>query len=192
MKKQMKFQKIVCLIALLIAAIAFFFALGLLTDIYKVMFASQAGADKLFKDIQPFNRQLVNICILMIVLAVFLYITKTHVRRRYYISNYIALAVTIAVYVFLPIISILQILNFKKRFLTEIDFPAWLEMRELISDFPYTESTLWLDFNVVTQSLMILVSLLLAYNLLWKIRLMNFEDKLLSGEIKPKDLPLEV
>ena len=192
MKKQLKFQKKVCYIALLASAIAFFFSLGLLTDLYNLMFATTVKGCEIFKDIQPFNRAMVRDCILMIVMVVFLFITRTHIRRRYYISNYIAVAAASLISSFLAIYDITQILNFKRRFLTEVDFEKWLEMRELIEDFPYTESTLWFDLNVITLSLVIVASLLLVGNLIWKINLMKFEDKLLSGEIKPRNLPGEV
>lgn len=192
MKKQLKFQKKVCYIALLASAIAFFFSLGLLTDLYNLMFATTVKGREIFNDIQPFNRAMVRDCILMIVMVVFLFITRTHIRRRYYISNYIAVAAASLISSFLAIYDITQILNFKRRFLTEVDFEKWLEMRELIEDFPYTESTLWFDLNVITLSLVIVASLLLVGNLIWKINLMKFEDKLLSGEIKPRNLPGEV
>lgn len=192
MKKQLKFQKKVCYIALLASAIAFFFSLGLLTDLYNLMFATKVKGHEIFNDIQPFNRAMVRDCILMIVMVVFLFITRTHIRRRYYISNYIAVAAASLISSFLAIYDITQILNFKRRFLTEVDFEKWLEMREQIEDFPYTESTLWFDLNVITLSLVIVASLLLVGNLIWKINLMKFEDKLLSGEIKPRNLPGEV
>ena len=192
MKKQMIFQKLVCLIALLAAAIAFFFSLGLLTDIYKLMFAVGVRGSELFKQMQPFNRQRVIRCIAMILLAVLLYVTRTQLRRRYYISNYVAIGGTVILNVLFSSLSIARILEYKRRFLTEVDFEAWLALRESIPDFPYTESTLWLDLNIAMQSLVIAASLLLVINLLWKTKLMKFEDKLLSGKIKPGSLQLEV
>ena len=188
----MIFQKLVCLIALLAAAIAFFFSLGLLTDIYKLMFAVGVRGSELFKQMQPFNRQLVIRCIAMILLAVLLYVTRTQLRRRYYISNYVAIGGTVILNVLFSSLSIARILEYKRRFLTEVDFEAWLALRESIPDFPYTESTLWLDLNIAMQSLVIAASLLLVINLLWKTKLMKFEDKLLSGKIKPGSLQLEV
>ena len=55
-------------------------------------------------------------------------------------------------------------------------------LRESIPDFPYTESTLWLDLNIAMQSLVI-AARLLVINLLWKTKLMKFEDKLLSERL---------
>jgi hypothetical protein len=140
---------------------------------------------ELFEDIQPFNSQLVAVSIVMIVLAVFLFVTRTHLRRRYYISNHVAIWVAGLANIAVSVWGILNILKFKKQFLTEVDFEAWLEMRELIPDFPYTESTLWLDLNIASRLLLIVISLLLFVNLIWKIMLMKYEDRLLAGRIKP-------
>ncbi|MDD3999462.1 MAG: hypothetical protein PHX62_01025 [Bacilli bacterium] len=187
MKLQLKFQKIVCYLVLVVCALAFVFSLGLVTDIYNLMPAVDWGiqGNEIFLDIQPFNRNQVNLVILMIIAAVFLFITRTNVRRKYYTSNYIATLMVVLINIAVSIWAIINVLEFKQRFLTEVDFPAWLAIRDIISDFPYTESTLWLDFNIITFILVILATLALLGNLIWKIMLMKYEDKLLSGAIKP-------
>jgi len=67
-------------------------------------------------------------------------------------------------------------------FLTEVDFETWATYPQ----YQYTESTFWLDANIVVLILVVIASLLLLGNLIWKIRLMKYEDKLLSGFINPK------
>lgn len=192
MKKQMKFQKIVCLVNLITAAVAFFFSLGLLTDIYKLLFAVGIPGNKLYKEMQPFNKDLVRRCIIMIVLAASLFVTRTQIRRRYYISNYIMLSASALANLTFSLISIFKILGYRHRFLTEVNFELWRSRLEEMPDLPYTESTLWLDLNIAVLSLVIVASLLLVANLVWKIKMMKFEDRLLSGEIKPGDLQSEV
>ena len=64
MKVQIKFQKIICMATVIIAAIAFAISLGLLTNIYHVQqWAGVIGfgdrEDNLFKHMQPFNDRLV-------------------------------------------------------------------------------------------------------------------------------------
>lgn len=188
MKLQKKVQRIICNTTLASCAIAFFLALGLATDIYNLMPAVDWNIKgvELFEDIQPFNSQLVMTSIIMIVLAISLFVTRTHLRRRYYISNHIAIWVAGLFNIAASVWAILNILKFKKQFLTEVDFKAWLEMRQLISDFPYTESTLWLDLNIASRLVLIFVSLLLFVNLIWKIMLMKYEDRLLSGTNQPE------
>lgn len=192
MKKQMKFQKIVCFVNLITAALAFFLALGLLTDLYNLTFAFTVTGRELYMEMQPFNRLLVKRCIIMIVLAVFLFVTRTQLRRKYYISNYIAISASVLVNIVLSALSIASILECKQRFLTEVDFETWAALHEMMDFIPYTESTLWLDLNVAILGLVIASSFLVVVSLIWKIILIKCENKLLSGKIKPSDLPSEV
>lgn len=184
MKLQNKVQKVVCYIVLATCAIAFFFALGLATNFFNLMFIRVLGirGGNLFKEIQPFNRKLVSSIIIMIVLVVSLFISRTHIRRRYYISNYIATILVVAVNISVSIWGILNVLEFRNRFLTEVDFETWATYPQ----YQYTESTFWLDANIVVLILVVIASLLLLGNLIWKIRLMKYEDKLLSGFINPE------
>lgn len=190
MKLQNKVQKIICYIVLATSAIAFIFSLGLATNIYDLIMATDYGVAgvELVDEIQPINRRLVIYMIILILLSLFLFITKTHNRRRYYISNYITSILFAIVGIGVAAWSFITISNFKTRFLTEVDFEMWFSLRELlgIPDFPYSESTLWLDFNIITPFFIILSSLLLLGNIIWKIMLMRYEDKLLSGLIKPQ------
>jgi len=118
MKLQNKVQKVVCYIVLATCAIAFFFALGLATNFFNLMFIRVLGirGGNLFKEIQPFNRKLVSSIIIMIVLVVSLFISRTHIRRRYYISNYIATILVVAVNISVSIWGILNVLEFRNRF----------------------------------------------------------------------------
>lgn len=187
MKLQTKVQKIICFLILLSSALSFFVSLGLVTDLYKLSMARDWGVEgvEVFWDIQPFNRLLVQINIVLIVIAVFLFVTRTHDRRRYYISNYI-ITILVAITNFVTSIwAIINVKNYRYKFVHGVDFEAWLSKREIIPDLPYTESTFWLDFNIAVRVLLIIMILLLLANLIWKISLMKYEDKLLSGEIKP-------
>lgn len=192
MKLQTKVQKIVCLIVLMTSALSFFISLGLATDLSVLKKAKiyRIAGNELFTTIQPFNRLLVRITIGLIVLAIFLFITRTHLRRRYYISNYIAISIVVLANIGTSIWAILTIVDFRNQFLNNVDFEGWREVIELYDPtFPYTESTFWLDFNIVARVLVILATLLLFVNLIWKISLMKYEDKLLSGKIKPENIP---
>ena len=138
MKLQNKVQKVVCYIVLATCAIAFFFALGLATNFFNLMFIRVLGirGGNLFKEIQPFNRKLVSSIIIMIVLVVSLFISRTHIRRRYYISNYIATILVVAVNISVSIWGILNVLEFRNRFLTEVDFETWATYNTSIRNRP--------------------------------------------------------
>ena len=115
-------SKLVCLIALLAAAIAFFLP-GALTDIYKLMFAVGVRGSELFKQMQPFNRQLVIRCIAMILLAVCL----RHQNAQEKVLHLQLCGDWGNGHFERPLLkpSIARILEYKRRFLTEVDFEAW-------------------------------------------------------------------
>lgn len=193
MNVQMKFQKITCFVTIIISAFFFLMALGILTDIYYTKFLADYGLEvTLFDDMQPFNRTLVNLAIVAIIAAVFLLVTVTHNRRRYYISNYVATILSSVVNLGVAIYSIINILGFKKEFLA-IDFAKWQEIHQTIDKIKYTKSTFWLDINLIAACLLIGTSILLIANLIWKITLMKKEDKLLSSSenIKKADIARE-
>ncbi len=112
-KKQMTFQRIVCLLAIVAAAIVFLYSLGVMTDLYDGLYwtgsktanlldengekilgedgkAIKIQYDQVYYDMQDFNKQLTLVGIGMILLAVLLYLTQNHARRRYYIGNYVS------------------------------------------------------------------------------------------------------
>ena len=190
MKDQMKFQKIICMATVIIAAIAFAISLGLLTNIYSIQ--EWAGTikfgsteDNLFKTMQPFNNQLVLTYIAIIVMGCLLYITNTHKRRNYYISNYIIIIVLVVFTIAMSALNIYKILQYRAEFLS-IDFVKLQEAIDKAAEkynifAEYTDSTLWLDMNIVASGVVALVSLVLLANLIWKNRLMKGEKYLLSA-----------
>ena len=190
MNVQIKFQKIICMATVIIAAIAFAISLGLLTDIYCIQeWAGQirfgSAEDNLFKRMQPFNDQLVLTYIAIIVMGCLLFITNTHKRRNYYISNYIIIIVLVAFTIAMSVLNIYKILQYRAEFLS-IDFVKLQEAIQKAQEkynvtVKYTESTLWLDMNIVASGVVALVSLVLLANLIWKNRLMKGEKYLLSA-----------
>ena len=190
MKVQMKFQKFICMATVIIAAIAFAISLGLLTDIYCIQEWAENIRfgdidDNLFKAMQPFNNQLVLSYIAIIVMGVFLFITNTHKRRNYYISNYIIIIVLVVFTIATSALNIYKILQYRAEFLS-FDFVKLQEAIQKAQEkynitTTFTDSTLWLDMNIVASGVVALVSLVLLANLIWKKRLMKGEKYLLSA-----------
>ena len=139
---------------------------------------------KLFEQIQPFNNVLMYCGIAMVLLAVLLYITSCNKRRNYYITNYIATGVCATGNIVISIVLMAMNASWKAKFL-KVDFGAWQEYCDMMTIFKvkvaYSESTLWFDLGFVVYSLVIVASLVLVLNLVWKILLMKGEKKLLSG-----------
>ena len=203
-KNQMKAQKILCLLAVIVAAVLFLYALGIMTDLYDALYPTlsinvtenkEAGGYKIdvseqvfsgktvsgakvYTDMQPFNQTLVKLSIVYILLGVLLFITNTNVRRRYYIGNYVSVGLFAAASIGIPVYAHIQIENFKKQW-QAVDFNALKEYSNTFKS-TYTESTLWFDLHYAVCALMIVVAALLVACTVWKVMLMKDEEKLVA------------
>ena len=214
MKTQMRFKKYLCLVMLIVGALAvvysFCYATGGLAELGRALDTDGtslfvAGKDKndatLFIDIQGFNDALMYCGIVMVLLAVLLYITACNSRRNYYITNYVATGVCAGGNIIMSVI--LMALNgvWMGRFMN-VDFTAWAESNadnvarlnayygsyglevppEVLEPYThYSESVAWFAIGFVVFFIVIAASVLLILNLVWKIKLMQGEKKLLNG-----------
>lgn len=204
MNTQMKVEKILCYVVLGIFALGFVFSLGLLTDIYQLYLISGDTFDliimqvliddpastiditatyteDLWTEMQPFNATFVGLSVISLVSTVSLFITQTHKRHRYYITNYIASALVAIIGIAFALYLIPEIAFYKNKFLTESPFEIWSYAPKYFSKIRYTESTFWLDINTLIQVLIIVSSMLLVLNSIWKTLLVK-EEKRLLGE----------
>ena len=173
-KKQITFQKIVCLATLVVGALFFVYSLGILTDLYDMLYQitdSRADIDySLYYDMQRFVRMLEIVGIGLILVSCTLFITNTHNRRRYYVSNFISV-----------------ILVFFSNVAAEFDL---IEAYHADANTPdlATRSTFWFDLHWAVFILALVISILLIANLFWKVSLMKNERRLLNGEGKAVSL----
>lgn len=189
-KKQLGFQKIVCLLAIIVAAVWFVYCLGMITDIHDALrYTMMNDKDRrdtnvigsiLFYDMQPFISQFQYYSIGLILLGCLLFITNTHNRRRYYIANYVSTALYVVATFALIVWTHSHIEVFTWRFVNEVDFAALLEESKKFSNIVYTESTLLLDAHYLVAALGGLVAVALLANMVWKIALMRGEKRLLN------------
>lgn len=183
-KKQMTIQKILCLAAIVMSAVVFIYALGIMTDLYDGLYVANnfgvPGAEVYF-NMQGFNQQLLIGSIGMILLGAFLFVTNTHVRRRYYIGNFIATAAYAVASVALACYSHAQILIYKAQYF-EVDLETLQMYASMFpTDIKYTESTFWFDAHYAVFGVLILVAALLVVNAFWKVSLMKEEAKLVEA-----------
>lgn len=189
-KKQVSLQKILCFIAVGVSAAIFIYSLGIITDLYDALYSTMRNPNDLFQtsvsgsfvyyEMQGFNQNLLMYGIGMILLALLLFITNTHVRRKYYIGNYVASGAWAAAGIGGAIWAHGQIEYFKAKFL-QVDFAA-LKEHSTIFKSAYTESTFWFDVHYLIFALVILVAVALIANVCWKISLMKQEAALLAGD----------
>ena len=203
-KKQMTVQKILCLLAVVVAVILFLYALGMMTDLYDALYSTLritvtenaetggyglnvserqfsgktvAGA-KVYTNMQSLNQWLVMASIVYILLAALLFVTNTNIRRRYYIGNYVSVGLFTVASIYIVVYAHPYIEAFKARW-QAVDFEALKEYSETYNS-AYTESTLWFDLHYVVFALMILAAALLVANAVWKAKLMKDEAKLVA------------
>ena len=188
-KSQLRFQKIICLIAVIVAAVYFVYALGILTDIHDALKDTMRNKNDytqtkvpgsiIFYDMQPFNKLFVNLSIGLILLSCFLFVMNTHVRRKYYIGNYVAIGAYSAGALALTVGSHIEISAFAEQFMTTVDFAAMKEYSDRWGSL-YLDNTNLLDLHYVVGGLAILTVAGLIGNMIWKIRLMREEEKLIA------------
>ena len=189
-KKQLRFQKIACLFAIIAAAVTFVYSLGILTDIYDSLYSTMRNPDDLtqtsvpgsiiYYDMQDFNKTFLYLSIGLILAAAFLFVTNTNVRRRYYIGNFVATGIYSVATLAVAVWSHFQIAAFKVQYLTTVDFAALKEYAELWGTL-YTDSTFWLDLHYFVGGMAILSVVALVYNAIWKVQMMRGEQALLEG-----------
>ncbi len=188
-KKQVSLQKILCFLAIGVSVAIFIYSLGIITDLYDTLYSTMRNPNDLTKtsvpgsfvyyEMQGFNQSLLMYGIGMILLSLLLFLTHTHVRRRYYIGNYVASGAWTVAAVGGCAWAHGQIEYFKAKFLM-VDFEALKKHSETFKS-AYTESTFWFDAHYFVFALVILVAVLLIANVCWKISLMKQEAALLSG-----------
>ncbi len=190
-KKQMGFQRIVCLVAIIAAAIWFVYSLGMITDIHDALrytmrnpndlTDSKVAGSILYYDMQPFNKAFLYASIGMILVGCLLFVTNTHTRRRYYIGNFTATGLYCLASVALVIWSHINIDAFTTQFLTTVDFEALKKQSEMFKNIVYTESTFLLDLHLAVAGISLLAVAGLAVNTVWKIRMMREEARLIEA-----------
>lgn len=188
-KKQLKLQKLLCLLAICSSALVFLYALGIMTDLYDTLYSTMRNPSDLtqtdvpgsivYYNMQSFNGVFLRYSIVLILLACLLYITNTHVRRKYYIGNYIPICAFTVANIYVAVWAHQYIEAFKVRFL-RIDFAALKEHAEMWKT-AYTESTFWFDVHYLVFGIAILVSLGLVACAVWKIKLMKEEKALIES-----------
>ena len=189
-KKQIKCQKLLCIVAIIACALTFLYALGLMTDLYDALYSTMRNPSDLtetdvagsiiYYDMQDFNRALLKYSIGLILLGCLLFLTQTHVRRKYYVGNYVAVGLYSIAAVAYSIWAHRSIEGYKTAFLTEVDFEA-LKKHAKMWKTAYVDSTFWFDVHYVVYAILLVVTALLLVNLIWKIRLMKAEKRLIEA-----------
>ncbi len=193
--RQLKFQKILSYALIVMFALLFLYSLSVITHVYVTLFSAfdpelehpewgssgeKVKGAKLFYDMQPFNKQLLTVAIIVIIVSLTYFLTGSKNRRKYYISNYVSAGIIAVTFVFAAIFTVVNVAKYRVAFL-QVDFEALKTYNEPLG-LPYSNSTFWFDLGFVISALLIIVAGLTVFNSIWKTTLMKKENALLSGE----------
>ena len=188
-KKQMLFQRIVCMAVLVASALIFVYSLGLVTDLYDSLYLTirdpanlemtTVQGSRIFYDIQSFNSSLTRVSIGLILVSLVLFLMNTHSRRKYYIGNFVAVALSVVCNVAATVWGVMQISAYKAQFL-QMDFEALKAHAEMWKTL-YTESTFWFDAGYVVFGILMAATVLLVVNLFLKLNVMKDEKRLIGS-----------
>lgn len=192
----MRFQKIFMLVALIIAALSAVYALifcsGTLFQIHqnsilyntKTKIEAVEGIKDLYEASQGASNTLLILGIVMILVIALNYIMGTNSRRKYYVTNYVSIGIAIAYSLALAIAIIVMVVNCQSL-VDKIDWTLAKEEFEITTPGEWKYTTWTLPVGYAMAVLLLLVCGGLIANLVWKIKLMQGEKKLLeSGLVK--------
>lgn len=182
----MRFQKILMLVTLIVAALSFVYALAFCSGTvyqYGTLYLQSSGKERvpgaadLFLVSQYDNGILITLSIVFIVVTVLHYIAASQKRRKYYVTNYVATGIVVLYQIIFAVLLIVYVSEVFSLF-NAIDRAA-AEDAYLRDDFKYSAINFIMGYVLVGVVVVNAVALIL--NLVWKIKLMQGEKKLLEG-----------
>ena len=192
-KKQMAFQKIVCMLTLIAAALTFVYSLGISTDLYDALsktilypdydldYTSVTGS-RVYYDMFGFNSAFTKVSIGLIIVTLILFVTNTHARRKYYIGNYIAVGLSTVANIVMTLWCVPQIMDYKAQYQNNVDFEALKAFSEDWGTiYIGPEDTFWFDVSYVVFGILLLASCLLIINVVWKVIMMKAEKSAIGS-----------
>ncbi len=191
MKTQMRFQKILMLVSMIVAALCVVFALifcsGTLfqmqnSAIYNVLRDREYvdGARDLYNSSQGVSNTVLILGIVMILVIALNYVMGTAKRRKYYVTNYVSIGIAIAYQIALAVVVFVLVFNCQ-NILATIDLAKAEKLYNSILPDGWSYSDWTFGVGYALCGVLIVNALVFVLNLVWKIKLMQGEKKLLEG-----------
>ncbi len=197
MKTQMRFQKILMIATLIVGALcivlAVCFCSGTFSDISTIANGSarrfsrpmRECAKSIADSSQNVSNQLLTLGIVAVVLAAVNFITACHSRRKYYITNYISIAATVAYYIALAVMIFVMVgecESYVAQMSTTVGWDAVEQSWNAAFPSNPFEYSFWTPaFAYAVASVFIVNAVVLVLNVAWKVTLMIGEKKLLNA-----------
>lgn len=159
-----------------------------MTDLYDSLYGTMTDPSDLtqttvpgsiiYYDMQGFNNTFMKAGLCLILLSCLLFATNTHSSRKYYVGNFVSVALQAIANVAVAVWAHGQIVMYRAQFL-EIDFEALAKHAKRWKTL-YTESTFWFDVHYAVFGVLLVVTVLLVANAVWKVSLMKQERALIE------------
>lgn len=196
MKTQMRFQKILSLVTLVIAALCFVYALAFLTGGMAVVpfYLIESGgvrqdvihATDFVNASQGFVSTLVILSIVFILVVATLFITASNKRRNYYVTNYVSIALVAVFAIVIALYIIISVSNVMNLFYNDIAWEAGTNgglnyADRFNANYVIDKSPANFILGYILGVVVILTAAVHVLNLVWKVKLMKGEKALLQG-----------
>ena len=146
------------------------------------------GANALFDASQSFSDLFLILGIVLVVAVVLLFIAACQKRRKYYVTNYVAIGIVVAYQLVYAILLLINLGNVQSAYngVNLVNCEYWYIDSFLTQAFGDWSTNPWtISLGYALAALVLVDMLLLIGNLVWKIMLMKGEKKLLeSGMVK--------
>ena len=177
------------LVSLVVTAITFVFALFFLTGSLSEItyYITAEGGDTVnatafVEASQKYVGTLVTLGIVFIVLAALLFITSCHSRRKYYITNYIAVGLFVAFALVMAIYIIIMVTNCMDLFLNDVNWSIVGSNGVFLGTHPiYKTDTYPFTIGYIVAAIVLVDAVLVVLSTVWKVLLMQGEKKLLEN-----------
>ena len=142
------------------------------------------GANDLFNTSQAFSDLFLILGIILVVAAVLLYITACQKRRKYYVTNYVAIGIIVVYQVVYAILLLVKLIDVQGVYdaVNLENCKYWYEDSFLEPSYGKWDTNTWtISLGYVMAGLVLANMIVLVLNLVWKIKLMQGEKKLLQN-----------
>lgn len=203
MKTQMRFQKILMYVSLAVAALTFVFGLAFLTgslgkathyiDHIGAVEIDYINAKEFITVSQSMTGNLITMGIVFIILAALLFITSCHSRRKYYITNYIAVGLFVAFALVVFVYILIMVITVSDLFLNGIAWESGTNLTQFgycnvadqfvnFAEYPIERTdTITFTLGYIMAVFVLIDAVLVCLSTVWKVLLMKGEKRLLGG-----------
>lgn len=192
MKSQMRFQKILTIVTIVIAALSIVYALifcsGVIGQIDRLVYLEVEldGAILLNYRSQSFSDLFLILGIVLVLTVALMFIMGNHSRRKYYVTNYVAVGVYVAfalVFVVLLLVKLIGVQSALNAIDMEVAKEVYTDPLDANSPFgEWTDSAWTIYLGFAYMGLLIVNVVAVVLNLVWKIKLVQGERALLEGK----------